>query len=110
MMDLLPDAPLAPPGEAFVYGVGVAEALGQVLPGRSGACNPEHSIDEKAVILGIAAWFAGLSGQQGLDALEVFVGYGVAVHERGVGLKSPRNGMNSTKVPTHMNFSFVHTT
>ena len=76
----LPVAFFGPSGEAFVDGVVLAEAFGQVLPGCAGAGNPEHGIDEEAIILGIAAWFAGLSRQQGLDAFEVFVGDGVAVH------------------------------
>ncbi len=110
MVNLLPDAALAPPGEAFVDGIVFAEALGQVLPGDSGACNPEDGIDKEAVIGGISAWFARLSWQQGREAFEVVVGDSVAVHELGVRFKSPRNARSRTKVPAHMNFSFVHTT
>ena len=110
LVTLLPDAVLAPAREAFVDGVVLAEALGQVFPGRSGACNPKHRIDEEAVILGIAARFAGLSRQQGLDAGVVFVGDRVAVHEPDVWFKSPVNDLGWTRVPASMNFSFVHTT
>ena len=110
MMNFLPYSLFAPSGEAFVDRVGFAEAPGQVFPWCPGACNPEHGIDEKAVVSGIAAWFAGLSGQQGGDALEVLVGDGVAVHEPHVWFKSPVNDLSWTRVPASMNFSFVHTT
>ena len=108
--DGLPSAFLGPSLEAFVDGVVFAEALGQVFPGRAGAGNPEHGIDEEAVISGISAWFAGLSRQKGLDAFEVFVGDSVAVHGRRIRFKSPVNDLNWMRVPASVNFSFVHTT
>ena len=95
----LPSSFLGPSAEAFVDGVVFAETLGQVLPGCPGACNPEHGIDEEAVIAGISAWFAWLSRQQGRDAFEVYVGDSVAVHERRIRFKSPLNDLNWTRVP-----------
>ena len=79
MVHFLPDAALTPPGEAFVGRIGFTKTCGQALPASTGACNPEHGIDDRAIGVGISAWFAGLPRQQGRDAFEVFVGDCVAV-------------------------------
>ena len=44
--DGLPAAFFGPSAEAFVDGVVFAVSLGQVLPGCTGAGDPEYSIDE----------------------------------------------------------------
>ena len=82
MMNPLPDAAPAPAHEALVEAARLAKTFGQVLPWCAGACDPEDGIDEEAVVLGVAPELAGLSGQQGPDAVEVVVGDGVAVHGR----------------------------
>ena len=93
MMNRLPYASFAPSGEAFVDGVVFAESLGEVLPGGSGASDPEHSIDEETVVSGIATGLSGLSRQQGGNALEVLIGDGVAVHEPQLKLKRRHNAV-----------------
>ena len=90
------------------------------LPKRSGrSCQgapvratTEHGVNKKAVIGCVSARFAGLPRQQGGDALKVVVGYGVAMHacEGLLRFRPSLNDLVERKVPTPMNFSFVHTT
>ena len=110
MMNLLPDAALGPSAEAFVYGIGLAEAFRQIFPWCSSACNPEYGINEQTVILGISAWFSRLPWQQGRNAFKIFIGDRVAVHRLERRCKLPLNDLRSSKVPAVMKFSFVHTT
>ena len=112
MMNLLPYPTFAPSDEAFVDRVGLAEAFRQVCPRDPGTSNPDDGIKEKAVIGGISAGFAGLSGEQGGEAFKVAVGDSVAVHGSQVGFRfwPTLNDLTWTEVPVSLNFSFVLTT
>jgi hypothetical protein len=77
--ELLPAALARPAAEALPDGVVLAEALRQVAPRRAGLGDPEHGVDEQAVVLRGRAGVALLARQQVLDALPVLVPYGVPV-------------------------------
>jgi hypothetical protein len=51
----------------------MAEAFGEVAPGGSGLGDPEHGVDEEAVILGVDPGLAGLTRQEVSDPLPVFI-------------------------------------
>ena len=59
--DRLPAAFLGPAVEALENRVGLAVSFGQVLPGRSSAGDPKHSVDEAPVVMGVAARVAGFA-------------------------------------------------
>lgn len=61
--DALPDAFLAPPVKALEDRVILAEAFRKVRPGGAGACDPEDSVDEAAVVLGRAPGVGGFAGE-----------------------------------------------
>ena len=85
----------------------LTEAFGQVGPGNPGSSDPEHSVDEGAIVLGSASGVAFFSKQQVLDAFPVFVGDFVA-SQRGqvsfspkmrsgeIGFKEPLMNVNTT--------------
>lgn len=80
--------------------------------GRSAQAAPvrattEHGVDEAAVVVGIAAGLAGLTGEQGGEALEVLVGDGVAVHGRRVEVGARAKRAACPGVPVSVNTSFV---
>lgn len=60
LQDTLPNAGFAPAVEAARYRADRAIALRKVLPGRSGAVNPENTIDDRAVV--VVRPPSGLSG------------------------------------------------
>lgn len=70
----LPGAVSAPAIEALEGRVPVAVALGQIAPGSTAASDPEHSVDETAVVIGGASRVIGFTGEQVLNAEPVFVG------------------------------------
>ena len=71
--DLLPSAVLTPSVKALKDRVILAEAFGQIGPGRTGASNPEYSIDKAAVVLGGAPGVACFTRKQVLNTLPLFV-------------------------------------
>src|SRR5262245_34094483 len=76
--DLLPAALARPVVEALPDGVPGAEALGQVAPAGTGLGDPQHGVEEQAVVFGGDPGVPRPAGQQVLDALPVLVADGVA--------------------------------
>ena len=62
-----PDVPVPPAAEAAVGVLPVPVVRGQIPPGGAGAQNPEHSVDETAVILGRPACLALAAGEKGFQ-------------------------------------------
>jgi hypothetical protein len=77
--ELAPDALARPAVEPPPDGVPVAEAFGQVAPGRAGLGDPQDGVDEQAVVPGGDAGVALLARKQILDAIPILVSYGVPV-------------------------------
>jgi hypothetical protein len=75
-----PDPGLGPAVEPPEGIVPVAEAGREVAPGGASAGDPEHGVDEQAVVLGGRPRVAGLAGQEVLDAAELLVGHLEAAH------------------------------
>jgi hypothetical protein len=75
-----PAAFFAPSVKALKDGVVLTEALRQIGPGCPGTVDPEHGINEEAVVLGSASGVAFFAGQQRFDTLPLFVGDLVASH------------------------------
>src|SRR5262245_54622622 len=76
--DLLAAALARPVVEALPDGVPGAEALGQVAPAGTGLGDPQHGVEEQAVVFGGDPGVSRLAGQQVLEALPVLVADGVA--------------------------------
>lgn len=71
--DGLPAPLLCPAVEALENGVGLAVPFGQVLPRRAGARDPKHGVDERTVVLSVAAGVARLARKQRFYALVIGV-------------------------------------
>ena len=63
LKDALPHTGFGPTREAGVDALPFAVSLGQVMPVRTGAQNPQNTMDEQAVISAVAAWITGLARQ-----------------------------------------------
>lgn len=114
--DGLPAAVLGPAVEALQDCVGLAEAFGQIGPGSASTSDPEHGIDEEAVVMSVTAGVAGFAGEQRSEAFELFVGEFVAAHGRSVacacrGLRSraQANAAEPKKDAASMKILFVIT-
>ena len=71
--DLGPDARLGPAVEPLKGVVPLAEPLRQVAPGGAGARDPEHGVDEQAVVPGGGAGGISPPGQEMFDANPLFI-------------------------------------
>ena len=79
--DTLPNAFPGPAPEALVDRVPGAVALWEVTPRSAAAGNPEHGVDELAVVFGCAPHIGGLARKQGRQALPVIVADLVTSHK-----------------------------
>ena len=102
--DLPPYALTRPAVEASPDRVPVAEALGQVAPGSTSLGDPQHGVDEQAVVLGGDATKALASGQEVFDAVPIFVADGVAVVHGSLGVRTTSASI------IRASFTIVHTT
>jgi hypothetical protein len=80
--DGLPASLFRPVIEAVVDRIIFAEAVRQVRPGRSGTSDPNHRVDEPAVIFSISAWGARLARKQRLNTPVLLVRNFVASSHR----------------------------
>src|SRR4051794_9125225 len=78
--DPLPDPLLAPAVEPLPDRAPGPEPLGQVAPRGAGLGDPEHGVDEEAVVLGGHARVPGLAGEEVFDAIPVVIRDLVAAH------------------------------
>src|SRR5262249_35079983 len=78
----MPDHVLGPAIEPPPSGVPRAEALGEVAPGGAGLGDPEHGVDEEAIVFGRNAAVTGLSRQEVADPLPVLILDLMASHAR----------------------------
>src|SRR5262245_64915338 len=69
--DPLPGALPRPAVEAPPHGVPLAEAFGQITPGRARLGDPQDGVEDQAIVLGGPAGLAGASGQQVLDPFPI---------------------------------------
>jgi len=67
--DMLPNAVLRPSSETLELTVPVPELVRKIAPGRSRSENPEHTIDEAAIVLAVPSLVALFAWTQLLDAL-----------------------------------------
>jgi hypothetical protein len=82
LQEALPGAVLLPAAQPVIAGGLGRIALGQVLPGRAGAQDPQNAIEHRAMIGPGMAGFVRMSGrQQRGDAFPLLVGQFVASHE-----------------------------
>ena len=77
--DPFEDALHGPSAEALEDRVPVAEPLVEVAPGRARAGDPQHGFEEAAVVVSGAARVADFAGEQGRDALPLFIAQHVSV-------------------------------
>jgi len=63
-----PSALLGPSAKALEHAVPLAELIRQVSPGRSRARQPNHRIDEKAIVLAVPSFVPFLTWNKPLDA------------------------------------------
>jgi hypothetical protein len=75
-----PDASLLPAGEATGDRAPRAIAFGQIAPGSPGAQNPEHPVENAAMIDGRPTSLRFLWGEQRLEPLPLRSGQGSSVH------------------------------
>jgi len=78
--DTVPDTMLGPSPEATEDRIPVAEVFRQSAPGSPIAVDPEHSVDEEAVVASGDATVRGFAGQEVFDTSELLVGYSVLRH------------------------------
>lgn len=71
---------ICPAIEALENRVPLAVALGQVPPRGTGAADPEHRVDKKAIFGRCLAGVFGLAGQKRLNASPLVITNGVASH------------------------------
>jgi len=71
--DPLPDPLLGPAVEPLPNRAPFAKAFREVTPGGAGLGDPEHSVDEQAVVFGRHAGIVGLAGEQVFDAFPVLI-------------------------------------
>src|SRR6516164_8356697 len=64
----LPNALLGPSAETLEHAVPVAELFRQIAPGCAGASEPEHRIDEKAIVLAVPSFVSFFTCNKLLDA------------------------------------------
>jgi len=64
----LPNALLGPSAETLEHAVPVAELFRQIAPGCAGASDPEHRIDEKAIVLAVPSFVSFFTCNKLLDA------------------------------------------
>jgi hypothetical protein len=64
----LPNAILGPPAETLEHAVPVAELFRQITPWCAGASDPEHRIDEQAIILAVPSSISVFTWNKLLDA------------------------------------------
>src|SRR6185503_15060497 len=69
----LPDPRLRPAGEALVHALVLAASLGQLVPLRPRSQDPEHAVDEHAVVLCGSARIGLLARQHLSDTLPLLV-------------------------------------
>jgi hypothetical protein len=68
-----PNPTFAPPVELFVDRVARPESFRQIAPRSAGACGPEHSILERAVVPGCSSRVTVLARLEGLDRDPLFM-------------------------------------
>ena len=88
LQDALPDPGLAPAVEPARHGADRAITLGQVLPGRPGAVDPENAIDDRAVIVVRPPRARLLRGQQRFQPLPLYISQIVTSHTGYMGTPS----------------------
>jgi hypothetical protein len=71
--DPLPAPGRRPAGKALVCAIPAPELLGQIAPRAAGACNPQHRLDEQAVIGGFPAALSGSPWQHRLDTFPLLI-------------------------------------
>ena len=76
----LPDAAVAPAGEANVRAMPVAQFARQVSPRTAGAQYPENRLDEKTVVFRRAARIAGLARQEVFNARPLVISQHLSIH------------------------------
>ena len=76
----LPHPVFAPPAEPSMGILPVAESLGQVTPGNSGAVSVEDGFDESAIIVCGYADISRFSRKQVLDSLPLIIAKCISVH------------------------------
>ena len=79
VQELFPCAIFLPVAEAIVGRTPVSVVRGQVAPGGAVAQNPEYAIDEAAVVLCGASYFAGAAGEERFQCFSGVAGSVVAV-------------------------------
>ena len=64
----LPNTLLGPSAETLEHAVPVAELFRQIAPWCAGASDPEHRIDEKAIVLAVPSFVSFFTCNKLLDA------------------------------------------
>src|SRR5438132_12865918 len=89
LQDALPGSVLLPALQAVVAGGTGRIAFGQILPGRSGAQDPENTVEHRAMIAPrVSALFGMRRRQERSDLLPLGIGQFVASHELRTSVKS----------------------